>query len=75
MTTFFAEKVGEVMHYFQYILQPDASEFVKALVREINGQEDNKNWMLVDRSTVPEGLHAIPLVWLMRCNKTKSLTK
>jgi histone deacetylase 1/2 len=59
--------MGDIMYLNQALRQPDAKEFVTAVVREINGHVDNKNWELVPQDTVPEDAQIIPSVWLMRC--------
>jgi hypothetical protein len=63
---FHAEMMGDIMYLNQALRQPDAKEFVTAVVREINGHVDNNNWVLVPRDTVPEDAQIIPSVWLMQ---------
>ncbi|KAL3786278.1 hypothetical protein HJC23_005356 [Cyclotella cryptica] len=46
--------------------QPDAGEFVKAVIKEINGHIEHKRWKLIKRSEVPEDADVIPSVWAMR---------
>jgi hypothetical protein len=38
---FHAEMMGEIMYYHQALKQPDASQFVDAIIKEINGHVDN----------------------------------
>eukprot|EP00956_Cyclotella_meneghiniana_P030555 scaffold77192_cov37-Cyclotella_meneghiniana.AAC.9 len=58
---FHAEMMGDIMYFHQAsIRQPDAAEFVNAVVKEINGHIDNNRWQLVKRSEVPEGIDVIP---------------
>jgi hypothetical protein len=63
---FHAEMMGDIMYLNQALRQPDAKEFVTAVVKEINGHVENKNWELVPRDTVPEDAQIVPSVWLMR---------
>jgi hypothetical protein len=43
---FHAEMIGDIMYLQQAIGQPDAKEFVQAVVKEINGHVDSNNWTL-----------------------------
>jgi hypothetical protein len=58
---FHAEMMGDIMYLQQALRQPDAKEFMKAVVKEINGHVDNKNWELVPRDTVPAEAQIVPL--------------
>jgi hypothetical protein len=54
---FYAEMMGDIMYLHQALKQKDASQFVDAIVREINGHVDNEeHWNLVKRDSVPKGL-------------------
>jgi hypothetical protein len=44
---FHAEMMGDIMYLNQALRQPDAKEFVTAVVKEVNGHVENKNWELV----------------------------
>jgi hypothetical protein len=50
---FHAKMMGDIMYLQQALRQHDAKLFVDAVVKEINGHIDNKNWELVHRDTVP----------------------
>jgi hypothetical protein len=63
---FHAEMMGDIMYLQQALRQPDAKEFVNAVVKEINGHVDNQNWELVPRDTVPAEAQIVPSVWSMR---------
>jgi hypothetical protein len=63
---FHAEMMGDIMYLNQALRQPDAKEYVTAVVKEINGHVENKNWELVPRDTVPEDAQIVPYVWSMR---------
>ncbi len=57
---------GDIMYLHQALQQPDAFEFVKAVIKEINGHVDNKNWKIIPRSEVPVGTTVVPSVWSLR---------
>jgi hypothetical protein len=63
---FHAEMMGDIMYLQQALRQPDASQFVDAVIQEGNGHVDNKHWTLIKRSKVPEGADVVPSVWSMR---------
>ncbi len=69
---FHAEMMGDIMYFHQALQQPDAGEFVKALIKEVNGHIENHRWKLIKRSEVPQEVDVIPSVWSMRhkCNLT-----
>jgi hypothetical protein len=75
---FHAEMMGDIMYFHQAMQQSDADEFVKAVVKEVNGHIDNNRWELVSRDEVPEGIDVIPSVWSMRRKRdltTNAITK
>ena len=75
---FHAEMMGDTMYFHQALQQPDAAEFVKALIKEVNGHIENKRWKLVKRSEVPKDVDIIPSVWSMRQKRnltTNEITK
>ncbi len=53
-------------HLHQALRQPDAAEFVKAVVKEVNGHVENGNWQLVRHDQVPPDVEVMPSVWAMR---------
>ncbi len=75
---FHAEMMGDILYLQQVLRQPDAKEFVQAVIKEVNGHKDCNNWTLKKRSKVPEDVQIVPSVWLMQCkhdfttNKIKS---
>ncbi len=64
--TFHAEMMGDIMYLQQALRQSDAKLFVEAVVKEINGHVENKNWDLVHQDTVPQDAQVVPSVWAMR---------
>ena len=75
---FHAEMQGDTMYYHQAMRQADSKEFVKAIVKEVNGHVDSDNWELVKRSQVPSEQQVIPSVWAMKRKRnltTNEITK
>jgi hypothetical protein len=75
---FHAEMMGDIMYFHQAMQQDDADEFVKAVVKEVNGHIEHNRWQLVHRDQVPEGIDPIPSVWSMRRKRnltTNQITK
>ena len=75
---FHAEMMGDIMYFHQALQQPDAGEFVKAVIKERNGHIENKRWKLIKRSEVPKDVDVIPSVWSMRRKRnltTNEVTK
>ncbi len=66
---FLAEMVGGIMYLHQALHQPDAREFIEAVIKEINGHMDNNNWMLIPCTEVPEDTEVVPSVWAMQCKQ------
>ncbi len=62
---FHAKMMGDIMYLQQELRQPDAKEFVQAVVKEVNGHVDSNNWTLKKRDEVPDDAQIIPSVWSM----------
>jgi hypothetical protein len=45
---FHAEMMGEIMYYHQALQQPDAQQFAKAIVKEVNSHVENKHWQFIN---------------------------
>lgn len=56
----------DTMYYDQAIREPDAIEFVKAIVKEVNDHIKMKHWELIPRNEVPENETVLPSVWSMK---------
>jgi hypothetical protein len=56
----------DTMYFDQAMREPDADEFIKAAVKEINDHIENKHWELVPRSEVPKEQRILPAVWAMK---------
>jgi hypothetical protein len=58
--------MGDIMYLQQALRQPDAKEFVQAVVKEVNRHVDSNNWTLKKRNEVPDDAQIVPSVWSMR---------
>jgi hypothetical protein len=63
---FHAKMMGDIMYLQQALRQPDAKEYVQAVVKEVNGHVDSNNWTLKKRDEVPDDVQIVPSVWSMR---------
>jgi hypothetical protein len=75
---FHAEMMGGIMYYHQALQQPDAHQFAKAIVKEVNGLVESNHWQLIKRKDVPEDAQVVPSVWSMRRKRnftTNEITK
>ena len=63
---FHTKMMGDIMYLQQALKHHDAKLFVEAVVKEINGHVENRNWDLVHRDTVPQDAQVVPSVWAMR---------
>ncbi len=68
---FHAKMMGDIMYYHQALQQPDAKQFAKAVVKEVNGHVENKHWELVKQEEVPEDAQVMPSVWSMRLRQRR----
>ncbi len=50
---FHAKMIGDIMYLQQALKQPNAKEFVQAVIKEVNGHVGSNNWMLQKQSKVP----------------------
>ncbi len=70
-----AEMMGDILYLQQVLRQPDAKEFVQAVIKEVNGHVDCNNWTLKKRSKVPEDVQIVPSVWSMQCKRDLTTNK
>jgi hypothetical protein len=66
---FHTEIMGDIMYRQQVLRQHDAKEFMQAVVKEVNGHVDCKNWTLKKRSKVPDDVQIVPSIWPMQCKR------
>ena len=45
---------------------PDRKTFIKEMVKYVADQSNNKNFLMIHRSKVPEGVTILPTVWKMK---------
>jgi hypothetical protein len=68
----------DTMYFHEAMQAPDADEFIKAVVKEVNDHIERKHWELIPREQVPEGEKILPAVWSMKCKrdiKTQKVNK
>jgi Reverse transcriptase (RNA-dependent DNA polymerase) len=56
----------DTMYLHEAMREPDREEFKKAMVKEVKDQMDNKNFIIIKRSKVPQGEPVMPTVWQMK---------
>jgi hypothetical protein len=59
--------MGNIMYHQQVLRQPNAKEFIQAVIMEVNGHVDCNNWTLRKQSEVPEDIQIVPSVWALQC--------
>ncbi len=62
---FHAKMMGNIMYFQQALNQPDAEQFMYAVVKEVNGHVENNHWVLVTHDSLPNVSQIVPLVWSM----------
>jgi hypothetical protein len=62
---FHAEMMGDIMYFHQVVRQPEAWEFVKAVVTEVEAHVKNDHWVLIRREQVPPNTDILPSEWAM----------
>jgi hypothetical protein len=67
--------LGIVCHQnCSYLLrQPDAGQFVEAVIKEVNGHNNNNHWKLIPHGKVPEDTEDVPSVWAIQ--RKRDLTR
>jgi hypothetical protein len=56
----------DIMYFHEILSEPDKQEFLKAMVKEIEGHNANNNWVVVNRATLGKNVKVLPAVWAMR---------
>jgi hypothetical protein len=59
--------IGNIMYLQQVLRQPNAKEFIRAVIKEVNGHMDCNNWTLRKQSEVPEDVQIVPSAWALQC--------
>ncbi len=75
LIAFNAEMIGDIMYLQQALKQPDAKEFVQAVIKEVSRHADSNNWTLRKQSKVPEDIQIVPSVWSLQCKRNLTLNK
>ena len=56
----------DTMYWDQAIKASDSDKFVKAALDEVQTHEDNKHWIAIPLTEVPEGVRILDCVWSMK---------
>jgi hypothetical protein len=72
---FHAEMMGDIMYLQQALRQPDAKEFAKAVIKEVNRHVDSNNWTFRMQIKVPEDVQIVPSVWSLHCKHNLTMNK
>eukprot|EP00957_Ditylum_brightwellii_P025621 1936691-Ditylum_brightwellii.AAC.1 len=54
------------MYFHQVIKQPDAPQFVEAIVKNISGYIERGHWQLIPIEDVPKGTKSLDAMWAMK---------
>ena len=65
LVAYASKDIDNIMYYHDAMSQPDAIEFARVIIKEINGHVENGDWELIPRHTSPEGVIPVPSVWPM----------
>jgi hypothetical protein len=72
---FHAKMMGDIMYYNHALQQPDAKQFINAIVKEVNGHVDNKHWILIKQKDVSKDAQVEPSVWAMQRKRDLTTNK
>jgi hypothetical protein len=56
----------DTMYMHEAMRQPDRQQFKDAMVKEVTDQVVNRNFSIVQQTSVPEGEPIMPTVWQMK---------
>jgi Reverse transcriptase (RNA-dependent DNA polymerase) len=68
----------DILYLNEALQAEDKVEFIRAMHKEVQAHVDNKNWVVVKRSTIPKDRKVLPAVWAMRRKRdiaTRKITK
>ena len=65
ITAMAASADPDTMYFHQAMQQPDREKFIEAAQKEI-ASHSARNWEVVHKSTVPQGVQILPAVWSMK---------
>lgn len=63
---------NEVFTFKEAMNQTDSSEFVKAMVKEVQDHEERSHWTLLPRSEMPKGKKTILSIWSFKRKRSPS---
>ena len=66
LMAFKATSDPDTMYHHEAMKEPDAAEFTKAMVKEVEDQMANGNFSIVRTKDVPKGKVILPAVWQMK---------
>jgi hypothetical protein len=55
-----------MLYYHEAMREPECTEFVKVMAKEVKSHTENGVWELVPRSSAPKGVKILPAVWAMK---------
>jgi hypothetical protein len=56
----------DTLYMHEALKAPDAKEFKKAMIKEVQDQTQRKHWRIMLKKDVPQGETILPAVWSMR---------
>ena len=56
----------DTLYMHEALRAPDAQEFKKAMVKEVNDHNDRQHWEIMEKKDVPKGETILPAVWAMK---------
>jgi hypothetical protein len=66
LQAFKATSDPDTMYPHDAMKEPDAPQFMEAMVREVTDQMGNKNFSIMLREDIPKGASILPAVWQMK---------
>ena len=54
---------NETYTFSEMLKQPDASDFIKAMMKEANDHETRSHWTIIPRSAMPKDMKTILSIW------------
>jgi hypothetical protein len=72
---FHAEMMDDIVYLQQALKQPDANQFVQAVIKEVNRHMDSNNWTLQKQREVPEDVQIVSSVWFLQCKRDLTTSK
>ena len=78
MASIASEGDKDTMYYHQAMKEPDAGEFIEAMIKEFQDHTDWDHWELIPIEEVPENTMILDWVWAMKRKwdiKTQRITK